>query len=98
MSITTEKNGNLYTISILGDLNHTRLQDFRMAYQSAPPGSRFRVNLDKVEHIDSSGFGMLLVLKERCENIKEGLTLLNPNDAVRKLLLAMQLDKQVTIK
>jgi anti-anti-sigma factor len=51
------------------------------------------VHLEKMEFIDSNGLGMLLVLKERCNELGITIALRNAQGQVLKMLNASRIDE-----
>lgn len=47
---------------------------------------RYVVDLSGIEHIDSAGLGMLLVIRQRARECEADLVLARPRDAVRTVL------------
>ncbi len=55
------------------------------------------VGLDGLDYIDSSGIGMLLVLKEKCDEIAAQMTLSKPRGQVAKILRIACIDRVIPI-
>lgn len=60
--------------------------------------SAIDVEMDRLDSIDSSGIGMLLMLREVCESSQIALTLVYPSERVRKMLAMTRLDHLFVIR
>ncbi|MEG3639977.1 STAS domain-containing protein [Magnetococcus sp. PR-3] len=98
MSVLVEKKGEVVTIKVQGEFNFHAHDDFRKAYESQPKGCSYRIDLSRVEHLDSSAFGMLLMLREKAGGEKHSVTLVRPTADVRKLLEVVRFDGQFQIE
>lgn len=61
--------------------------------QSTQRWSQVSVDLASVEFIDSSGLGLLLLLKDHCDRHKINVYLKNPQGQVRKMLEVSRLNE-----
>lgn len=82
-----QEDGKL-TIRITGEFNYRAHQEFRHAYELAPAKSntRFVVDFKETSFMESSAFGMLLLLLEHAGGERSRVHLLNSHGVVRKLL------------
>ncbi|MBF0124959.1 MAG: STAS domain-containing protein [Magnetococcales bacterium] len=88
-TVMVDHNDDDITIKIDGLFNFTMHTQFRTAYQNCPMnGKRFIIDLTNTQHIDSSAFGMLLLLREYAGINTATVELANPCPEVRKILEA----------
>ena len=96
MSIDTRisEDGGDATIKISGRFDFSQHHDFRTAFEETPDDVKsFTVDLGGTEYVDSSALGMLLVLRDRVQDRKEGVKIVNANPAVKKILEIANFDK-----
>lgn len=99
MEITDNSSENTSAMVFKGKLtfaDYKHFQDlFQRLEQSAP--SHVNVHLGDLEFIDSSGIGMLLLLKEKCDQKNVALIVHKPQGQVKKMFEVAQLDKVFSI-
>ena len=61
-------------------------KDFRAVYRDCPPDLKYRVNLERVEYLDSAALGMLLLLRQHAGDENDSVTLCKAPEAVRNIL------------
>lgn len=87
MAITTtcdEKNRTV--IRLDGRFDFSCHQDFRLAYEN-DPGKTFILDMAKVEYMDSSALGMLLIMREQVQvDDSHPIEIVNCRPEVRKVL------------
>lgn len=74
--------------------------EFRKTYEKALDERNklaIEIDLSGVDYIDSSALGMLLLLKDKAENVKRSISLVNCNATVRQILDVVQFKKMFTI-
>lgn len=77
------------TLTITGRFDFNIHRDFRQNYEQllGTPGLReIAVDLARVDYIDSSALGMLLLLRERAAGQNIRVDLVNPAESVRQVL------------
>lgn len=100
MEIRQTKGGNQATLSLNGRFDFNVHRDFKEAYMSALNDAEVQsisINLAKVEYLDSSALGMLLMLRERVQTANKQISLTNPNETVMKILDIANFKKLFTI-
>ncbi|ABK42723.1 anti-sigma-factor antagonist [Magnetococcus marinus MC-1] len=64
-----------------GRFDVSSIETFQEAYADQPPGTIFKIHLDKVTYIDSAAFGLFHALKQHLGNLGR-VMLYNPSDEV----------------
>jgi anti-anti-sigma factor len=68
--------------------------EFRRAYETAKgPDTHFVVDLSRAEYIDSSGLGMLLMLREHAGGDRSDVRIANATGEVRDILAISNFDR-----
>lgn len=81
------EDGRSLTIRISGRFDFSQHQEFSNAAEQANGSvQRFVVDLDQTEYIDSSALGMLLVLRDKVNGVKDNIKLINANPQVKNIL------------
>lgn len=89
MQITVDTVGNTTTIHLDGRFNFDSHREFRGAYDPQLGNSavsNLEIDLSKVEYLDSSALGMLLMLRERAQASNKKLVLRKPSASVAQIL------------
>lgn len=89
MQINIDTVGNTATIHLSGRFNFDSHREFRGAYDpqlNNASVSSLEIDLSKVEYLDSSALGMLLMLRERAQAANKKLTLCRPSSSVAQIL------------
>lgn len=75
------------TIKIVGKFDFSQHQQFRNAYESVDAKIKsFIIDLSEASYMDSSAFGMLLVLRERYGGANADITLSGFNHSIGLIL------------
>jgi len=89
MSIRTSASPDGIRIEISGRFDFSQNDAFRKSYQDAPAGVKFMLDLRRVEYVDSSALGMLLLLRRHAGDRMESVVIQNvPPDVSRVLKIA----------
>ncbi len=95
---TSEDNKEIYIV-IDERFDFSLHQSFRDAYVDCEQvGSQFVLDLTKTTYMDSSGLGMILLLKDHVEKVSGSLKITNPNEEVYKILEIAQFHRLMTIE
>jgi anti-anti-sigma factor len=87
INVTESDDAKEVTIHVSGRFDFSLHQSFMDAYQKYPKGEKkFVVDLAGTEYMDSSAMGMLLQLREHAAKDEGNISLINPNETVRKIL------------
>ncbi len=101
MSVETKisDDGKTLTIKVSGKLDITMYKTFSDSYKDKI-GSVSKVILDMadVEHVDSSGLGMMLVLRERLSEDAQIIDIVNVSPSVAKIFKITNYDKLFNIE
>ncbi|WP_135076556.1 STAS domain-containing protein [Terasakiella sp. SH-1] len=83
----TENNGVVH-VKLLGELTLTDEESFRSLSLEASEanGSKCVIDLTGLEFLDSAGLGLLLVLKEFCDDTSKTVSLIPGSGDVREIL------------
>ncbi len=98
MPITATATATAVTIAISGRFDFNQNEAFRRAYESHPAGTHFIVDMARVQYVDSSALGMLLLLRRHAGNTKEGVTLANSSKDVTRVLEIARFHQMFTVK
>lgn len=99
MNITSHHEGNRLKVSLSGKLTFSDNAAFQSLtqMQSEHQVQQIDILLNNLDYIDSSGIGMLLVLKEKCDEIGATMTLSQPKGQVAKILRIACIDRVIPI-
>lgn len=100
MTINTQLDSASKTleINISGRFDFDLHQDFRKATDEVGNDvNSIIVNMLKVDYLDSSALGMLLILKDKMGNAKDAVKIKNMKGEVKKILEIANFDKLFTL-
>lgn len=97
MPITATAGPDAVTIAISGRFDFNQNEAFRRAYEAHPAGTHFVVDMARVQYVDSSALGMLLLLRKHAGNSKDGVRLLHSSKDVARVLEIARFDQMFTI-
>lgn len=97
MSVISTSGAAGVTIAITGRFDFSQNDTFRKAYEAHPAGTRFTVDLARVEYLDSSALGMLLLLRKHAGNTTDGVQLLNGSKDVMRVLQIARFDQMFRV-
>lgn len=98
VSLSISDDNRIATIKIKGRFDFSLHNEFRKAYKDlAIKGGEFVIDLTATEYLDSSALGMMLLLKEHADAMACKVSVLNPNDDIREILLIASFDKLFTL-
>ena len=90
MSIKIESSFNLeenvWNVALIGELDVSSAEVFKKS-------QNIKIDLDKLEYIDSTGLGVMVGVLKRLKVNGKGIYLNNPKSNVRKILEITGLDK-----
>ncbi|MEG3641102.1 STAS domain-containing protein [Magnetococcus sp. PR-3] len=98
MSFDVQTEGRVMTIQITGAFDYTLYSRFKRIFEIAPDDMQYILDMGQVDHIDSSGMGMLLVLKESTDGQQERVKLIHTPLTIRAILERVQMHHQVLIQ
>ncbi len=86
------------TISICTSFDIHVYQEFSRAYKDVNlPGAKYIIDMAKTEFIDSSGLGMLLLMRERLGGSDTDIRILNCRPEIKRTLESVNLHSLVQI-
>ena len=88
MELKIRKSSNIYIIDIIGEMdlyNSYKLKDLVMKMLEKKV-TKFIINLDEVEYIDSSGIGALIYICSTIKKMNLHLLLTNVHGSVKKVI------------
>ncbi|MBF0445246.1 MAG: STAS domain-containing protein [Magnetococcales bacterium] len=91
MLLEVEKTKDKITIKPKGDFNYALNKDFQESFKNESPDLNYVVDMGRVTFIDSSGIGMLLILREHTGG-RSDIQLINSSEAVRNALKLVHYD------
>ncbi|MCB6182001.1 STAS domain-containing protein [Leeia sp. TBRC 13508] len=80
MHIDVNKNNDVAIVGLSGRFDFSAHRDFRNAYQPALDDASVKeldIDFSRVEYVDSSALGMLLLLKEKAAPMNKKVVLVN---------------------
>lgn len=95
-SVTVSIEGERCTFQFSGDLMNEVANDFYRVYSKQKKGLKYTLDLTGVKRIDSTGFGMLLEMRELLEPAEQ-IEIANANNALKSLLHDLHLDQFYTV-
>jgi anti-anti-sigma factor len=101
MQINVNLQGGKAVIVLNGRFDFSTHSEFSSCYSAAiATGSvnEVHVDLGKVDYLDSSALGMLLLLSERAKIANKSVALLNPNEMVAQVLARVRFDRIFSIR
>lgn len=92
-------NGQSLVIEVVGRLGFDQHRQFRRSYEQQPKRySRYAVNLRRCTNVDSTGLGMLLLLRDYTGLEKENLLLVHCSPEVGHILRYASFEELFTIQ
>lgn len=94
-----DSGSNTLTINISGRFDFGVNQDFRKATEEVNSTVKaIVVNMARVDYLDSSALGMLLVLRDKVGESKAAVSIKNSKPDVKKILEIANFDKLFTVE
>lgn len=84
------------TLHLEGRFDFNSQKDFRTAYSPILQDATIKsicIELSKVNYLDSSALGMLMLMRERAQEVGKPVELSKPSDIVRKILVIANFGK-----
>ena len=98
MSISTSTDGKKQIIKIEGRFDFSVQGEFRSAYEHSASNSHFVIDFSKVDYMDSSALGMLLLLRDYAGGNNANVELINCSSDISNILEISNFHKLFTIK
>lgn len=90
MPIITKANDDIVTIQVVGAFDYKMRPEFCRAYINQPADMFFVIDCSEVTYVDSSALGMLLELRERCEEKQTKISIIHCKPEIGKLIQIAQ--------
>ncbi len=100
MDIRQTRSANVATLFLSGRFDfhsHQQLKDIYEPCMADDTVDTVEINFAEVDYLDSSGLGILLLLRERGEGKNKKIVLRSPNDTVAQILDIANFGKLFTI-
>lgn len=101
MTIEVQITGNIARIKMAGQFNFQVHRAFKDAYTALLDNaavSEIEVEMSKLDYMDSSALGMLMLLNERAKAVNKSISLLNATGVVSQVLEVANFGKIFNIK
>lgn len=101
MAVDVEINGSVARLGMTGQFNFQAHRPFKEAYAALIENSaisEIEVEMSRLDYMDSSALGMLMLLNERAKATNKNVVLLNPSGAVSQVLEVANFGKIFNIK
>ena len=87
------------TISVSASFDIHVFQEFSRVYKEVnQPGAKYIIDMAKTEFIDSSGLGMLLLMRERLGGSETDISIVNCRPEIKRTLESVNLHRFVKIE
>ena len=101
MAINVNIRDNVARLSMSGRFDFQVHREFKDAYSALLANSAVKeieIEMSRVEYLDSSALGMLILLNERAKEAKKSVVLQSPSAVVEQVLNVANFGKIFTIK
>ena len=101
MGINVNIRDSVARISMSGRFDFQVHREFKDAYSALLANATIReieIEMNRVDYLDSSALGMLILLNERAKEAKKSIVLLSPSTVVAQVLDVANFGKIFTIK
>lgn len=83
--LPAQKDGGV-VIKVSGELTFVMQREFRDAYETYSPNTRFRIDLGETTNIDSAGLGILMAMRSSLGSDLAKIEICNCNSRVKELM------------
>ena len=100
MALDTQVQGNVARIMMKGRFDFHVHRDFKETYTKLFENSavqQIEIEMSKLDYLDSSALGMLMLLNERAKSVNKSITLVNPSGVVSQVLEVANFNRLFTI-
>lgn len=101
MALETQIRDNVARIIMSGRFDFQIHRDFKDAYSKLFDNravQHIEIEMSKLDYLDSSALGMLMLLSERAKSANKVITLVNPSGVVSQVLEMANFNRLFTIK
>jgi len=98
--IGVKSTNDAFVIALAGRFDFTTHRDFRKAGEDALESSNItiEINMAKVDYLDSAALGMLLLLREKANNLNRTVSLTHCHNFVQEVLNVANFGKLFTLR
>lgn len=97
MPIHVLTEGKSVTITLEERFSFEIHREFRDLYAKCPPDSSFIVNMSRVEYLDSSALGMLLLLREYAGGDRSHVSIIHCSAMVERIFKVANFDRLFSV-
>lgn len=98
LTVEMAADGATLTITLPSRLDGKVREEFLKAFrQQAKPSSHYVIDLDKTSYIDSTGLGMLMILRQHAGNDKAQVRLINCSAQIKSILTIANFQALLTV-
>lgn len=101
MAIDVQVRDSVGSIVMSGRFDFQIHREFKDAYSKLIVNSavqQIEIEMSKLDYLDSSALGMLMLLSERAKSANKAITLVNPSGVVSQVLEMANFNRLFTIK
>lgn len=95
--VTKADNKKSITISPVGRFTFEMAREFRNAYRNEPSTMEYIIDLSETDYMDSAALGMLLLLLQHADEVRERVKLIKCKPDITNLLEMAQFHKRFVI-
>jgi anti-anti-sigma factor len=98
ISVSKSETNGTVTISIRDRFDFKAHKEFRSSYKDYPGSSKYVIDMGKVNYIDSSALGMLLLLREHAHKHSGDVAITNCSASIKKILAIANFERLFDIQ
>ena len=99
LSVHVSSDKSVVTIGMCASFDIHIFQEFSQVYKGEVlPGAKYVIDMAKTEFIDSSGLGMLLLMRERLGGSDTNISILNCRPEIKRTLESVNLHSFIHIE
>ncbi len=98
MNIVVERNGQVKTIRVFGDINRNELNILRMEFADIVSAKKLLLDLSETDFAGTDFINFLVEMRHSYASQINKLSILNPNELIEDLLALSNLDKLILIE
>jgi anti-anti-sigma factor len=91
--VQQSSDGKELVIKVAGNFDFSIYKDFREAYQKGDQSTRYLIDLQGADYMDSAALGMLLVMRDFAGGDSANITLKNYSESLARILQIAHFDE-----